>query len=132
MLIIGAANLIADGLSMGVGNYLSIRSHEGARAAQNLPEGEFHPARHGVATLLSLVAAGAVPLAPFAVGFADHGLAWSCGLTFAMMFVVGALRSLVTIERWWTAGLEMLLLGMVVALAAFGSGRMISTLTSGS
>ena len=25
MLIIGAANLVADGLSMGVGNYLSIR-----------------------------------------------------------------------------------------------------------
>jgi vacuolar iron transporter family protein len=28
VLIIGAANLIADGLSMAVGNYLSIRSHE--------------------------------------------------------------------------------------------------------
>ena len=64
MLIIGAANLIADGLSMGVGTYLSIRSHEGARAAQNLPEEESHPARRGVATLLSFVAAGAVPLAP--------------------------------------------------------------------
>ena len=37
-LIIGAANLFADGLSMAVGNYLSIRSREGALAAQNLPE----------------------------------------------------------------------------------------------
>src|SRR5688572_2000864 len=37
MLIIGAANLFADGLSMGVGNYLSIRSNESALAAENRP-----------------------------------------------------------------------------------------------
>jgi len=131
MLIIGAANLVADGLSMGVGNYLSIRSNESARAAQNLPEEESRPARHGIATLLAFVAAGAVPLAPFALGFANYGLAWSSALTFGMMFVVGAMRSLVTIERWWIAGLEMLLLGMAVALAAFGSGHVISLVTSG-
>src|SRR5687767_11382930 len=95
MLIIGAANLIADGLSMGVGNYLSIRSNEGALAAQNLPEEESRPARHGVATLLSFVAAGAVPLLPFALGLADT-LTWSVVLTFMMMFVIGALRALVT------------------------------------
>jgi VIT1/CCC1 family predicted Fe2+/Mn2+ transporter len=50
MLIVGAANLIADGLSMGVGNYLSIRSTESARAAQDLPEQEARPLRHGLAT----------------------------------------------------------------------------------
>ena len=36
VLIVGVANLLADGLSMGVGNYLSIRSHESALAAENL------------------------------------------------------------------------------------------------
>ena len=66
-LIIGAANLFADGLSMAVGNYLSIRSREGALAAQNLPEEEAHPARHGLATLLAFVAAGGVPLLPFTI-----------------------------------------------------------------
>src|SRR5688572_6155972 len=70
LLIIGAANLIADGLSMGVGNYLSIRSHESALAAQNRPEEEASPVRHGVATFLSFVVAGAIPLVPFAVGMA--------------------------------------------------------------
>ena len=53
MLIVGAANLLADGLSMGVGNYLSIRSDESARAAENLPEQEACPARHGLATLIA-------------------------------------------------------------------------------
>ena len=31
---------------------------------------------------------------------------------------IGALRAVVTVDRWWLSGLEMLLLGIVVALAA--------------
>ena len=123
MLILGTANLFADGLSMGVGNYLSIRSHESALAAQHAPEQEARPARHGLATLLAFVTAGAVPLLPFAAGAAAHpGLWWSVALTFAMLFTVGALRGLVTVERWWVAGWEMLLLGAAVAIAAYASG----------
>lgn len=129
LLIIGVANLIADGLSMGVGNYLSIRSHESALAALERPEEEASPARHGLATLLAFVAAGAVPLAPFAIGLTQHGLTWSVVLTFLMLFTVGALRGLVTIDRWWVAGLEMLLLGVVVAVAAYASGLIVASLT---
>ena len=50
VLIVGIANLFADGLSMGVGNYLSIRAHESALEAQGLPEEEAYPVRHGFAT----------------------------------------------------------------------------------
>ena len=129
ILIVGVANLLADGLSMGVGNYLSIRSHESARAAQNLPEEEAAPARHGLATLVAFVLAGAVPLSPYtlpvAAGFRFPA---SVGLTLLTLFVVGSLRSLVTIDRWWTAGLEMLLLGVLVAAAAYGSGAMVAAL----
>ncbi len=131
MLIIGAANLVADGLSMGVGNYLSIRAHESALEAQNKPEEEARPARHGFATFLSFVAAGAVPLAPFVYGLPEHGFAWSVVLTFVMLFTVGALRGFVTIGRWWAAGLEMLLLGAAVAVAAYGSGVIVARLVSG-
>jgi VIT1/CCC1 family predicted Fe2+/Mn2+ transporter len=130
VLIIGVANLFADGLSMGVGNYLSIRSHESARAAQDLPEEESSPGRHGLATLLAFVLAGAIPLLPYAVSHTN-----SAGLsvvsTFAALFVVGALRSLVTIDRWWYAGLEMLALGALVAAAAFGSGALVAALLAG-
>ena len=64
VLIVGVANLFADGLSMGVGNYLSIRSNESARAAQDLPEEEASPSRHGLATFLAFFAAGVIPLCP--------------------------------------------------------------------
>ena len=132
VLIVGAANLFADGLSMGVGNYLSIRSHESARAAQDLPEEEANPARHGIATFLAFSAAGSIPLVPYVLPLVDgRSLGASVVLTFAALFVVGSLRALVTIDRWWMAGLEMLGLGAVVAVAAYGSGALVSWLIPG-
>jgi VIT1/CCC1 family predicted Fe2+/Mn2+ transporter len=125
ILIVGVANLFADGLSMGVGNYLGIRSHESARAALNLPEEEAAPARHGLATFLAFAIAGALPLLPYAFeGSADVRFAFSASFTLAALFVIGSLRSLVTVERWMKAGFEMLLLGAVVAAAAYGSGAL--------
>ena len=122
VMIVGVANLLADGLSMGVGNYLSIRSHESARAAEGLAEEEASPARHGLATWLAFVVAGAIPLLPYAFPHVDSKASLSVVLTFGALFVIGSSRSLVTIDRWWTAGLEMLGLGAVVAVAAYGSG----------
>jgi len=130
-LIVGMANLFADGLSMGVGNYLSIRSNEGALAALGRPEEEASPARHGVATFLAFVLAGAIPLLPYAVGASlGTGLIASVVLTFATLFTVGALRATVTISRWWTAGVEMLALGVVVAIAAYGSGAVVARMVN--
>jgi len=133
LIIIGAANLFADGLSMGVGNYLSIRSHEGALAAENLPEEEASPARHGLATWLAFMCAGAVPLIPFSVGSAAAPALWlSIGLTFATLFGIGAARAMITTDRWWKAGLEMFGLGVLVALAAYASGAGIAAVLDAS
>jgi VIT1/CCC1 family predicted Fe2+/Mn2+ transporter len=127
VLIVGAANLIADGLSMGVGNYLSIRSTESALAAQDLPEQEARPARHGFATFLAFVVIGALPLVPYVVpGLAVDRFLFSVFLTLAALFGVGASRALVTVDRWWTAGFEMLGLGVIVAGAAYGSGFLVA------
>ena len=129
VLIVGTANLLADGLSMGIGNYLSIRSHESARAAQDLPEEEAAPARHGAATFLAFAIAGALPLLPYAVDAPSQVRFYvSVVLTFVALFAIGSSRSLVTVDRWWTAGLEMLLLGAVVAAAAYGSGALVAWL----
>jgi VIT1/CCC1 family predicted Fe2+/Mn2+ transporter len=131
-LIIGSANLIADGLSMAVGNYLSIRSNEGVLAAQNLAEQEARPARHAVATLIAFVGAGFVPLAPFLVGHqGGNTLVISVWLTFSTLFVLGALRSAITLDRWWAAGLEMLLLGAAAAVGAYGSGAIVAWMLRG-
>ena len=128
VLIVGLANLFADGLSMGVGNYLSIRARESALEHQQRPEEEARPARHGLATFVAFVVAGAVPLFPYlfrGVG-ATFGLTAVCALS--AQFAVGATRSLVTASRWWVTGLEMLGLGALVAAVAYGTGAGIAHL----
>src|SRR5687767_10815485 len=127
VLVIGCANLAADGMSMGVGNLLAIRAHERVRAAQNLPEEEAYPWKHGAATLLAFVGAGAIPLLPFLLPGAFGTRAWwSTALTLAALFTVGATRATLTLERWWRAGLETLSLGALVAIAAYGASALVA------
>jgi VIT1/CCC1 family predicted Fe2+/Mn2+ transporter len=133
VLICGAANLVADGLSMAVGNYVSIRAHESVLEAQGLPEEEASPVRHGLATFASFVLAGALPLLPYLVSdLPGDRFTWSIAATLIALFAVGALRSLIAGVRWWAAGLEMSVLGGVVALAAFWSGALVAALLRGS
>ena len=130
VLIVGTANLIADGLSMAVGNYLGIRSQESVRRAQRLPEEEASPARHGIAVFLAFATAGALPLAPYLVPSlsVEVRVILATTLTLAALFVVGSLRAAVTDQRWWLAGLEMLGLGIVVAAVAYAAGAVVSSI----
>ena len=129
VLVLGVANLLADGLSMGVGNYLGIRSDERVREAQQLPELEASPIRHGIATFMAFVAAGTVPLVPYVVpGNATNRFASSAILSLAVLFAVGAARSWIGSGRWWRNGLEMLGLGAIVGAAAYGAGALVAGL----
>ena len=129
VLVVGAANLAADGVAMGVGNLLAIRAHESALAADGRPEEETYPWKHGVATLIAFVAAGAVPLLPYMVSVVPGGrLLGSTVLTMASLFAVGVVRAGITRDRWWSTGFEMLMLGGVVAVAAYGAGALAASL----
>ena len=117
--------------SMGVGNYLSIRARESARERQNLPEEEANPARHGLATFLAFAVAGAIPLLPYVLPGLEFRFLLSSVLALIAQFAVGALRSLVTASRWWVSGLEMLVLGIAVAVVAYATGAGIAAMVHG-
>ena len=130
VLIVGLANLFADGLSMGVGNYLAIRARESALESQDRPEEEAQPVRHGAATFVAFVVAGAVPLVPYLVSGLDQRFLWASVCALAAQFGVGAARALVTASRWWVSGLEMLGLGLLVAGVAYVTGAGIAALVA--
>lgn len=130
VLILGFANLLADGFSMGASNVLSIRSDEAVRASDGLDVEEPYAMRHGLATFLAFILAGAVPLAAYLYpGAIDSRFPIAAALTFLTLFGVGALRSLVTRAGWWKSGLEMLALGLVASAVAYGVGAYIAGLT---
>jgi len=121
-LILGGANLLADGFSMGASNFLAIRSDEAARLAAGEDPAEPFPLRHGTATLLAFVLAGSIPLLPYALAPARLRLGAAVAATLATLFVVGAARSAVTRLRWWRAGAEMLVVGAVAAAVSYAVG----------
>lgn len=129
ILILGVANLVADGFSMGASNYLSIRSDEAVRHARGEPVLEAFPLRHAAATIAAFVVAGAVPLVPYvAVAPAARFPAALAG-TLVTLFTVGALRSTITRLAWWRAGLEMLAVGAIAAGVAYAIGVILAPLT---
>ena len=130
VLIVGTANLAADGVAMGVGNLLAIRANESALAADGLPEQEAHPWKHGLATLVAFVLAGSVPLMPYVLPIPEPmRFRSSAVLTMVSLFAVGAARAAATRDRWWKTGMEMLVLGGLVALAAYGAGALVRAWT---
>ena len=129
VLVIGAANLFADGLSMAVGSYQSLRAHDSVLEAQQLPEEEAHPFRHGLATFLAFVVAGIMPIVPYVLPSVPvDRFVLSVAITMTALFLVGALRALIANVRWWRAGFEMFALGAIVAAVAYGSGAAVASL----
>lgn len=132
ILILGFANLVADGFSMGASNYLSIRSDEARRAAAGLGVKEPHALRHGIATFAAFNLAGVVPLLAFLLPIVeDDRFIAATILTLLTLFVVGAARSFITRENLIRSGMEMLLVGGAAAAVAYGIGALIADLTGG-
>jgi vacuolar iron transporter family protein len=126
IVILGLANLVADGVSMGASNYLARRSYAEAqdRALRN------EAARHGAATTAAFVVVGIVPLLGYFVPLAhDAQYPLAIGLTAASLFGVGAARATVTKLSWARSGLEMLLVGAGAAAIAYSIGALAASVT---
>jgi vacuolar iron transporter family protein len=123
IVILGVANLLADGFSMGASNYLARRSHLDDDLADRADA-----ARHGLATLGGFLAAGAVPLLAYVLPL-DSAAQFPVAavLTAAALFTVGAARTFVTRRGLLRSGFEMLLVGSVAAVVAFAVGSFIAS-----
>jgi VIT1/CCC1 family predicted Fe2+/Mn2+ transporter len=100
--------------------------------AQGLPEEEASPLRHGLATFVAFLLAGAVPLVPYMIpALPIDRFTMSTLLTLLALFAVGASRALIANVTWWRGGSEMLALGAVVAAAAYYSGAGVAWLVGG-
>jgi vacuolar iron transporter family protein len=129
VLILGLANLLADGFSMGASNFLAIRSDEAVRRSSGLSLLEPFPFRHALATFAAFVLAGTIPLVSYVLTVRETAFASAVLLTLAALFGVGAARSLVVDTPWYRAGAEMLLVGAAASAVAYGVGDLVSRLT---
>ncbi len=86
------------------------------------------PITHGAMTFVAFLVAGGMPLIPYVFGVpTDAQFLVSIIATGISLFIVGALRSLVTKRSWLRSGLEMLGVGALAAVAAYGVGYAVKT-----
>lgn len=126
MFVITVVNLLADGLSMASSNYLAIRSQA---EAQGISRGQVEPTLHALATFISFILFGAMPLLGFiAVDLIPvEPFILSATVTACTMFVLGMLRASVTMRKWYTAGMENLIIGAIASIIAFYCGKFMAT-----
>ncbi len=190
IIVLGFANLLADGLSMAVGNYLSLKSDQDFYKKEkrreewevdNYPKGEVEeirriykkkgftgknletlvelitskktvwvdtmmndelgliveqkdPVKAGLYTYAAFLIAGFVPISIFVfsrfIYNIDSSIMFPIAffLTFATIFTVGSLRSLVIVKNWLSAGIEMLVIGGLTAIVSYGIGSFLGSL----
>ncbi|MCX7653794.1 MAG: VIT1/CCC1 transporter family protein [Fervidobacterium sp.] len=187
-LIVGLANLFADGISMAIGDYLSEKSQKDYIKAEkereqweieNMPEAERYeireiykrkglsgeklnnlvdaitsnkdlwietmlheelglfeddtsPLKSALVTFFSFIIAGFMPLIAYVFAsqwyfLAQNQFLISCIITGITLFVVGALRQIVTGVKWFVGGFEMLMIGGLSAFVAYIIGWLLKT-----
>ena len=125
VIILGLANLLADGVSMAAGNYLGEKSE-----AEAVGRRRFHtPQTSALIMFVSFVAAGIIPLLPYLMGLTQPTAFRSASiLTLTTIFLVGAARTTVTKRPWLASGIEMLVVGSVAAAVAYAVGYLLRSL----
>ncbi|MDA1079165.1 MAG: VIT1/CCC1 transporter family protein [bacterium] len=134
IVILGIANMIADGMAMGFGDYLGERSEQNMRQKHTGHSESKGLWKSGLVTFIAFVIAGSMPLLPYfarALGAPipeDAQFNLSIFSTAGALFLVGSLRTRFEERHWIYGGLEMLGVGAIAAVAAYVLGGWVETM----
>ena len=125
VLILGFANLLADGLSMATGKYLGVKSElDYERAEERVIPKHTSPVKTGVITYAAFVGAGLLPLLPFIFRWGGEFIQ-SAVIVGISLFSIGSFRSFYTKKSWFKSGIEMLVIGGLAASLAYLVGYLL-------
>lgn len=128
VIILGIANMIADGMAMGLGDFLGEQSEQHMRQKQTGRSTTSGLWKSGLVTFVSFVLAGSMPLAPYflaAIGVkvpSESVFDFSILSTMGALFFVGSIRTKFSDINWFVGGLQMLGIGAIAASAAYFFG----------
>ena len=131
ILILGFANLLADGFSMASSNYLSTKSQKDLDGGRNT--NHKRPIKTAIATFCSFVFMGFVPLFSFVVApfnsFIDQNkFVISAILTSVAFIVIGLIKGAITEKKKVNSAIESFLIGSLAAVISFTVGFLLRDL----
>ena len=131
ILILGFANLFADGFSMASSNYLSQKSEN---QLIKIRKGKVRkkPLNTAIATFLAFILIGIIPLISFVLAsitkssyLIEQQFNLSFILTGFALLIVGAVRGEIAGKNKFRTAFETLIIGGIASLLAFGIGYII-------
>lgn len=131
IIILGFANLLADGFSMAASNYLSSESQKEIASKHFL---RFHagkkPIESAIATFISFGIIGFMPLLPFVLAtfypsIIPNQFFYSAILTAFAFLIVGSFRGIITGKHPLKSAIETICIGSLASLLAFIAGYFI-------
>lgn len=136
VIVLGLANVLADGFSMASSNFLSEKSEQTLRHGLVVPHETKAPLRTAIITFVSFVSVGFIPLLPFAIALVVPAMAnqeffFSIVLTVIAFVGIGAVRGIVARHRPFQSAVETLLVGSLAALISYLVGFLLRGLAQG-
>lgn len=123
ILILGFANVFADGFSMAASNFLSQKSNDAVGLSNGAGK---RPLKTAIATFLSFIIVGTIPVLPFVYtySFASSADAFKVSIiaTAIVFLLIGFVRGKISNKSSWRTALETLIIGAVASLIAYGAG----------
>jgi len=125
VIILGFANLFADGISMSTSSYLGIKSEieYEQNSGEKIKMGQ-KPLKNGIVTFISFVIAGFLPLLSYVFKFENPTLI-SIVLVCLSLVVVGIFRGIVTNKNVARTAFENLFIGGFAAGVAYFVGNLV-------
>ncbi|MFZ3301538.1 MAG: VIT1/CCC1 transporter family protein [Microgenomates group bacterium] len=124
VVILGLANLFADGLSMSTGSYLGVKSEiEYEQSEGRKIKLGTRPLKNGLVSFFSFGIAGFIPLISFVFKF-DNAVLVSSILVAVSLFTVGIFRGMVSNKHVIRTAFENLFIGGASAVIAFYVGEL--------
>ncbi|MCL6445475.1 MAG: VIT1/CCC1 transporter family protein, partial [Alicyclobacillus sp.] len=81
-----------------------------------------NPWKSAIFGSLSTLVGGIIPLIPFFFMSGWPAMVVAAIVSILAHFVVGALKSTMTVRSWWASGLEMTAVGVIVGVVSYGLG----------
>lgn len=129
IIILGFANLIADGFSMAISNYLSVKSQRELDKPYKKKDTK-NPLKTGLATFISFFIIGLIPLLSFVLSFFSEEINFykielSILFTALAFLFVGGVKGRIVKKHPLRSALETLLIGGIAASLAFIVGYLL-------
>lgn len=139
ILILGYANVLADGFSMAVGSFLSEKSDQDLSNSKGETTADDHdsPLAASIATFISFILVGFIPLSLYTIDYlfslditTDALLISSVTLTLLAFIGIGYLRGVITKISRTRAIIESFGLGAAAAIISYGVGNFLERVIS--